>query len=93
VLGFTNWKAAALVALVPLVLVLLTQAMMGLFSQVPQAKYDRLLGIAQAVGAERDYYEGQIQKFRKDMGTTKEARKSTRFYFPEYVPAPSKPQP
>ncbi len=57
VLGFTNWKAAALVAVVPLVLVLLTQAIMGLFSQVPQAKYDRLLSIAQAVGAERDYYQ------------------------------------
>jgi len=85
VLGFTNWKAAALVAVVPLVLVLLTQAVMGLFSQVPQAKYDHLLGVAQAVGAERDYYQGQIQRFRKEMGTTKEARKNTQYYFPEYV--------
>ena len=84
VLGFTNWKVAALVAVVPLVLVLLTQALMGLFSQVPQAKYDQLLGVAQAVGAERDYYQGQIQKFRKDMGTAKESRKTTQFYFPAY---------
>lgn len=87
VVGFTNWKAAALVALVPLVLVLLTQALMGLFSQVPQAKYDHLLGVAQAVGAERDYYQGQIQKFRKEMGTNKESRKTTQFFFPAYVPA------
>lgn len=86
VLGFTNWKAAALVAVVPLVLVLLTQAMMGLFSQVPQAKYDRLLSIAQAVGAERDYYQGQIQQFRKTMSTTKAMRQTTQQLFPPYVP-------
>lgn len=88
VVGFTNWKAAGLVALVPLVLVLLTQAFMGLFSQVPQAKYDHLLGVAQEVGRERDYYQGQIQRFRKDMSTDKESRKTTQFFFPAYVPAP-----
>jgi hypothetical protein len=86
VVGFTNWKAAALVAVVPLVLVLLTQAMMGLFSQVPQAKYDHLLGVAQAVGAERDYYQGQIQRFRKQMSNTKEMRQTTQQLFPPYVP-------
>jgi hypothetical protein len=89
VVGFTNWKAAGLVAVVPLVLVLLTQALMGLFSQVPQAKYDHLLGVAQEIGRERDYYQGQIQRFRKDMGTNKEARKTTQFFFPPYVPAPA----
>jgi CRISPR/Cas system-associated exonuclease Cas4 (RecB family) len=89
VVGFTNWKAAALVAVVPLVLVLLTQAMMGLFSQVPQAKYDQLLGVAQAVGAERDFYQGQIQRFRKDMSTTKAMRQTTQQLFPPYVPVPS----
>lgn len=88
VLGFTNWKAAALVAVVPLVLALLTQAGMGLFSQVPQAKYDHLLGVAQAVGAERDYYQGQIQRFRKNMSTTKAMRQTTQQLFPPYVPAP-----
>jgi len=88
VVGFTNWKAAGLVALVPVVLVVLTQALMGLFSQVPQAKYDHLLGVAQAVGAERDYYQGQIQKFRKDMGTNKESQKTTQYFFPAYVPVP-----
>lgn len=88
VVGFTNWKAAGLVAVVPVVLVVLTQALMGLFSQVPQAKYDQLLGVVQAVGAERDYYQGQIQKFRKDMGTNKEAQKTTQYFFPAYVPAP-----
>ncbi|AMR29395.1 hypothetical protein A0257_21370 [Hymenobacter psoromatis] len=84
VVGFTNWKAAGLVALVPLVLVLLTQAFMGLFSQVAQAKYDHLLGVAQEVGRERDYYQGQIQRFRKDMGTTKEMRKTSQQLFPPY---------
>lgn len=93
VVGFTNWKAAALVAVVPLVLVLLTQAFMGLFSQVPQAKYDHLLSVAQAVGAERDYYQGQIQKFRKQMSTTKEMRQTTQQLFPPYAPAPSANQP
>jgi hypothetical protein len=88
VVGFTSWKAAGLVAVVPLVLVLLTQAFLGLFSQVPQAKYDHLLGVAQEVGRERDYYQGQIQRFRKDMNTDKEARKTTQFFFPAYVPAP-----
>jgi hypothetical protein len=86
VLGFTSWKAAGLVAVVPLVLVLLTQAALGLFSQVPQAKYDRLLSIAQAVGAERDFYQGQIQRFRKAMGTTKAMRQATQQQFPPYVP-------
>jgi hypothetical protein len=87
VVGFTNWKAAALVAVVPLLLVLLTQAFTGLFSQVSQEKYDRLLRNAQAVGAERDYYQGRIQKFRKEMGTDKESQKTTQHFFPAYVPA------
>jgi hypothetical protein len=77
-----------MVAVVPLVLVLLTQAFRGLFSQVPQAKYDHLLGVAQAVRAEQDYYQGQIQRFRKDRSTDKETRKTTQFFFPAYVPAP-----
>jgi hypothetical protein len=89
VVGFTNWKAAGLVAVVPLVLVLLTQAMMGLFSQVPQAKYDHLLGVAQEVGRERDYYQGQIQRFRKQMNITKEMRQTTQQLFPPYVPIPT----
>jgi hypothetical protein len=77
-----------MVAVVPLVLVLLTQAFRGLFSQVPQAKYDHLLGVAQAVRAEQNYYQGQIQRFRKDRSTDKETRKTTQFFFPAYVPAP-----
>lgn len=61
---------------------------MGLFSQVPQAKYDHLLSVAQAVGAERDYYQGPIQKFRKEMGTNKEARKTTQYFFSACVSVP-----
>lgn len=90
VLGFTNWKAAALVAVLPVLLLLLGQAFGGMFSRVSQEKYDHLLGVAQAVGVERDFYQGQIQKFRKEMGTTKEARKTTQYYFPQYpVPVAS----
>ena len=78
VVGFTNGKAAALVALVPVLLLLLGQAFGGLFSRVSQEKYSHLLGVAQAVGAERNYYQGQIQRFRKDMSTGgKELRKQT----------------
>lgn len=86
VTGFTNWKAAALVAVVPVVMLLLGQAFAGMFSRVPQEKYDHLLSVAQAVGAERDYYQGQIQRFKKDMGTTKELRQMTQQSFPLYVP-------
>ncbi|WP_262903477.1 hypothetical protein [Hymenobacter psoromatis] len=39
----------------PLLLVLLMQALMGLFSQVAHGKYNHLLSVAQTVGAERDY--------------------------------------
>ncbi|MBT9395604.1 hypothetical protein KLP40_20730 [Hymenobacter sp. NST-14] len=93
VMGFTNWKAAALVAVLPLVLVLLTQALMGLFSQVPQDKYDQLLRVAQEVGRERNYYRGRIEKFRKEMGATKQARKTSQYFFPAYVPAsPAEPE-
>jgi hypothetical protein len=88
VVGFTNWKAAALVALVPVLLLLLGQASGGMFSRVSQEKYDRLLRVAQAVGAERDYYQGQIQRFRKDMSTTKAMRQTTQQLFPPYVPGP-----
>ena len=88
VVGFTNWKAAGLVAVVPILMLLLGQAFGGMFSRVSQEKYDHLLGVAQAVGAERDYYQGQIQQFRKDMGTTKELRKLTQQSFPSYAPAP-----
>ena len=61
VMGFTNWKAAGLVAVVPVLLLLVGQAIGGMFSRVSQEKYDHLLRVTQAVGAERDYYQGQIQ--------------------------------
>ena len=86
VVGFTSWKAAALVALVPVLLLLLGQAFGGMFSRVSQDKYNHLLGVAQAVGAERDYYQEQIQQFRKTMSTTKAMRQTTQQLFPPYVP-------
>lgn len=92
---FENWRSTVGFTFGPVLLVLLTMLFTGHFSRVPkaeleavQAKYDHLLGVAQAVGAERDYYQGQIQKFRKDMGTSKEGRKTSQYFFPAYVPAP-----
>ncbi len=81
-----NWRATLGFTLGPVVLVLLTLLLSGHFSRVPKAEYDRLLGTARAVSAERDFYQGQIQEFRKQMGTTKEMRKTTQQLFPPYVP-------
>ena len=53
-----------------------------------QGKYNRLLGVAHAVGAERDYYQGQIQQFRKDMSTAKTMRQTTQQLFSPYLPVP-----
>ena len=59
----------------------------GAFGGVSQAKYDHLLGVAQAVVRERDYYQHQIEQFRKRMNTTKAMRQTTQQLFPPYVPA------
>ena len=53
-----------------------------------QGKYNRLLGGAHAVGAERDYYQGQIQQFWKDMSTAKTMRQTTQQLFSPYLPVP-----
>ena len=37
----------------------------------------------------RDFYQRQTQKFRKDMDTTKEMRKTTQQLFPPYAPLPT----
>ena len=59
---------------------------LGAFSGVAQAMYDHLLGIAQAVGAERDSCQQQIQVFKKDMSKgNKELCKQTDRYFPAYI--------
>ncbi|GAA4360743.1 hypothetical protein GCM10023185_27460 [Hymenobacter saemangeumensis] len=83
-----GWGHVFGLALGPVAVVLLILWGAGAFSGVAQAKYDQLLGVAQAVGAERDFYKAQIQRFRKDMGTTKEMRKTTQQLFPPYVPTP-----
>ena len=59
----------------PRLLLLLGQAFGEMFLRLPQEKYDYLLRVVQAVGAERDYYQGQIQKFKKEMGTIKKSVK------------------
>jgi outer membrane murein-binding lipoprotein Lpp len=80
-----GWRWPTALVLGPVVVMLLVLWGLGAFSGVSQAKYDHLLSVAQEVGAERDFYQGQIQKFRKDMGTTKEMRKTTQQLFPPYA--------
>lgn len=82
-----GWRWPVGLVLGPVLLVVLFLWLGGAFAGVSQAKYDQLLHVAQAVGAERDYYQGQIAKFRQQMGTTKEMRKTTQQLFPPYVPA------
>jgi hypothetical protein len=79
-----GWRWPTGLVLVPMTLLLLSLWLFGAFAGVSQVKYDHLLDVAQEVGAERDFYQGQIQKFRKDMGTTKEMRKTTQQLFPPY---------
>ncbi len=88
-----GWRWPTGLVLGPMALLLLALWLGGAFAGVSQAKYDGLLHAAQAVVTERDYYQGQIQKFRKEVGTTKELRKITQHYFPPYVaPAPAEKQ-
>jgi len=83
-----GWGHVAALVFGPLGAVLLLLWGLGAFSGVAQAKYDHLLGVAQAVGAERDTYQQQIQVFKKDMSKgNKELRKQTEHYFPTYTPA------
>ena len=83
-----GWRWPTTLALGPLLLVMLGLWIGGAFSGVSQAKYDHLLGVAQAVGIERDYYQQQIEKFRKNMNASKEMRKTTQQSFPPYAPVP-----
>jgi hypothetical protein len=88
-----GWRWPTGLVLGPVVLLLLGLWIGGAFSGVSQAKYDHLLGVAQAVGRERDYYQQQIEKFRKRMNTTKTMRQTTQQLFPPYVPVtPAQPQ-
>lgn len=91
VMGFTNWKSAALVFFVPMLVLVLGMAMGGMFSQVSKEKYETLLGQAQGlqdkvlgIEKERNFYKNQIQSFSKSMSTTKESRQTTRQLFPAY---------
>lgn len=80
-----GWRWPMGLVVVPVVVVVLGLWIRGAFSGVSQAKYDALLGAAQQVRAERDFYKGQIQQFGQDMGTTKEMRKMMQQYFPSYT--------
>ncbi len=81
-----GWRWPAGLVLVPMTLLLLSLWLGGAFAGVSQAKYDHLLGVAQAVGQERDYYHQQIEQFRQSMSTTKAMRQTTQQLFPPYVP-------
>lgn len=84
-----GWRYVAALALGPLGSVLLLLWGLGAFSGVSQAKYDQLLGAAQAVSQERDTYEREIQVFKKDMSKgNKELRRMTEQYFPPHKPTP-----
>ncbi len=81
-----GWRWPTGLVMVPMTLLLLGLWLGGAFAGVSQAKYDHLLGVAQAVGQERDYYHQQIERFRKSMSTTKAMRQTTQQLFPPYVP-------
>ncbi|WP_035566130.1 hypothetical protein [Hymenobacter sp. IS2118] len=91
VMGFTNWKSAALVFFVPMLVLVLGMAMGGVFSQVSKEKYEMLQGQAQGlqdkvlgIENERNFYKAQIRSFSKSMSTTKESRQTTQQLFPAY---------
>ena len=84
--GFTSWKAAALVVAVTVLVLLVGEAVGGMFSQVSQEKYDRLQLDAMAIESQRDYYKAQIQTFRKQMDANKADHQMTEYFFP---PLPS----
>jgi hypothetical protein len=79
-----GWRWPAGLVLVPVALLLVGLWLFGAFTGVSQAKYDHLLGVAQEVGRERDYYHQQIEQFRKSMSTTKAMRQTTQQLFPPY---------
>lgn len=82
-----SWGHVAALTLGPLAMGLLFLWIGGAFSGVAPAKYERAVQVAQAVGAERDYYQQKIQAFKKDMSKGgKELRKQTEQYFPVYIP-------
>ncbi len=86
-----GWRWPAGLVVVSLLLLLLGLWIGGAFAGVTQAKYDHLLGVAQEVSRERDYYHQQIEQFRKSMNTTKAMRQTTQQLFPPYVsPSPAK---
>ena len=82
-----GWRWPTGLVFGPMLLLLLALWLGGAFSGVSQEQHDQLQTTAQQVTAERDFYRDQIQRFHKEMGTTKEMRKLTKQSFPPYVPA------
>lgn len=82
-----GWRWPTGLVVGPMLLLLLALWLGGAFSGVSQEEHDQLQATAQQVTAERDFYRGQIQRFHKEIGTTKEMRKFTKQSFPPYIPA------
>lgn len=94
VLGFTNWKSAALVFFVPMLVLVLGMAMGGVFSQVSKADFEKLRAESEQLRAKneqlRDYstlvrkeggfYKTQIDRYRAKS-------KKAAVDFPKYVPS------
>ena len=84
--GFTSWRAAAVVAGAPLLVVLLMLWFTGMFSRVPAADFERLAAEnasiraknAQVVDIAR-FYQEQIKRYRKK-------NKKAAPDFPKYTP-------
>jgi len=85
VVGFTNWKAAALVALVPLGLVLLMLWFTGMFSRVPKADWEAAVQANKSLSRQGVFYRDQVEAYRKKFPKSAP-------YFPNYV-APTTPAP
>jgi hypothetical protein len=85
VVGFTNWKAAALVALVPLGVVLLMLWLTGMFSRVSKADWEAALQANKNLSRQGVFYRDQVEAYRKKFPKSAP-------YFPNYV-APTTPAP
>lgn len=91
VIGFTGWLPVLFFMFTPLVLVIACFFSAGVFNSVPKAEYEAQQAVNQELANERNFYQQQIQRFTKEMNNSKDLRKTTKYYFPKYIPlTPSK---
>jgi hypothetical protein len=84
-----GWRWPVALAVTPLAVTILFLWIGGAFSGVSQAKYDSQRAVAQESADERDFYQLEIDAFKKDMQTNPETRKIVKTYFSKYVPRPA----